>query len=100
MSLTKEECFQCIAECMAESLPGSWKTAWMDAELNGNEISVDYFYEGEALGNIQKFKTENIFAPLNAIKAIRDIMSSEGHNWFKAKFRISSSGTFELEVIE
>ena len=84
---------------MAESLPEKWKTAWMDAEISGNEISVNYFYTSGLLNKTSKFKTENIFAPMNAIKAIRDIMDSEGHSWSKAKFSIKSNGTFELTPI-
>ena len=99
MNLSKEECYQCIAECMIESLPNNWKTAWMDAEIEGNEINVSYSYKAGLFNKTSKFKTSNVFAPMNAIKALQQMMSSEGNRWAKAQFAIKNDGTFELKII-
>lgn len=99
MNYSKEECCQCITECMVESLPRNWKSAWMEAEISGNEISVNYFYKSGIFNKTSKFKTSNIFAPMNAMKAIQGIMSSEGKAWSKAKFSIWQNGKFAFEVI-
>lgn len=84
---------------MVESLPDKWKTAWMEAEVSEKEISAEYFYTSGFLNKQSKFKTDNVFAPMNAMKAIQEIMASEGQNWSKAKFFIKKDGTFEFTPI-
>ena len=71
----------------------------MEAEVTGNEISVDYFYTSTLLNEKTKFNSNNVFAPPNAIREIQKIMASEGNSWSKALFKVFGDGTFEFTPI-
>jgi len=99
MEITKNECYQCLYECMEESLPKGWKTAWVDAEIQGDEISVSYFYTSGIFRKKSKFLTKNTFAPPNAMNAIHDIMRNEGNPWSMAQFKIYKDGKIEFKRV-
>lgn len=98
MALSKDDCYQCVAECMMDSLTDTrWKTARMDVELNGREISVRYAYTSGLFNKQTAFKTSNVFAPPNAMKALRDMMAAEGEPWSRASFSLKPDGSFQFE---
>ncbi|MDE1465494.1 hypothetical protein [Spartinivicinus poritis] len=97
MAYTKEELFQCICECMFESLPSNWKSASMKVEITGNEIQSNFYFTNSNSSK-NSFKPINFIAPMNAAKELKEIMSAEGQDWGTMTITISPEGQYEVSI--
>ena len=96
---SKDECFQCIWDCMTESLPDNWKTAQMKIEVDGKSSDVSYTYTAGLFPKKVSFRTSNVFAPINAAIAIRQIMIEEGNEWSTAVIELRRNGNMQINPI-
>lgn len=96
MSYSKDELLQCICECMTDSLPSTWQSAYMQATINGNELDANFRYI-DSNNDIEKsFQPDNSIAPMNAAKELQTLMKKEGSTWNTVTVKITSDGNFEF----
>ena len=98
MAFTLEELLLCICECMAESLPENWHSAYMQATIEGIDIDARFRFRESASGDEHAFIPANSIAPMNAARELQSLMRQEGSDWRTVTVTIFSDGRFEYFI--
>ena len=96
MSYTTEELYQCIFECMSESLPESWETASVYATIQGADVKSVFRYTEEGSNREVEYTPENFVAPLNALVELQKIAAGEGRHWSSIDLHINPEGQIKF----
>ncbi len=95
MAYTLEDLLLRICECMAESLPESWLSAYMQATIEGQDIESSFRYVEAGSDEERPFSPIDEIAPMNAARELQSLMRQEGSDWDTIRVTIFSNGRFE-----
>ena len=98
MEYSKDELLQCICECMAESLPDNWDSAYMQVTIEGGDIDAVFRYHEPGSYEALRFMPENSIAPMNAAAALQSLMRQEGSEWETITVTIYPDGRFDFRT--
>jgi hypothetical protein len=86
---------------VVRDVPDDWERVEIDTKLGHvdgrNEIHTSYRY---FLGDDtpHRFKTSNVFGPMNAVFEIQKLMAAENNGWSKAVFKLYRDGNIQVET--
>ena len=98
MEYSKDELLQCICECLAESLPDNWDSAFMQATIEGSDIDAVFRYHEPGSYEALRFMPENSIAPMNAAAELQSLMRAQGSAWNSITVTIFPDGRFEYRT--
>jgi hypothetical protein len=98
MQYSIDELFQCIFECMTESLPNGWKSASLHASVAEDAVNSTFHFRLEDGGEPIEYMPDNTIAPLNAVIELQKIARSEGQSWSTIDIDVSSDGQLTIHT--
>jgi len=98
MAYSKDELYECICGVMAESLPDTWRTAYMRTRIVGNDIDSIFRFVGSSRDEEERFVPEHAIAAMNASMELKKIMAAEGSDWTTLTVSIFVDGRYEVST--